>query len=77
MAKANGKTDRLLMVAAIAGFAASRLLTVPRPLLIALGALAGVAILWLCIRALIRRRREKRKDRATAWARFIRDRNIS
>ena len=66
MAKANGKTDRLLMVAAIAGLAASRLFPMPRPLLIALGVLAGVAIIWLAIRALIRRRREKREDRVTA-----------
>lgn len=77
MPKSRTKTDKLLMVAAVAGFAASRIIPIPKPVLIVVGIIFGVAVLWLCGRALIRRRREKREDRKAAWAAFLRDRNVS
>jgi flagellar biosynthesis/type III secretory pathway M-ring protein FliF/YscJ len=65
------------MAAAVAGFAASRMLPIPKPILIVAGIIFAIAVLWLCGRAFIRRRREKREDHNTAWATFNRDRNVS
>ena len=59
------------------GFAASRIIPVPKPVLIVVGAIVGLLALWLSARALIRRRREKLKDREAAWNAFVRDRNVS
>lgn len=76
MPKSRTKTDKLLIVAAIAGFAASRIIPIPETALIVIGILFGAAILWLCGRAFFRKRREKQEDRKTAWDTFIRNRNV-
>lgn len=77
MPKSRTKTDKLLIVAAVAGFAASRIIPIPKPVLIIVVTIFGITVLWLCGRALIRRQREKREDQKAAWAAFLRDRNVS
>ncbi|WP_140419315.1 hypothetical protein [Sphingobium sp. Z007] len=77
MARSYTKTDKFLMAAGALGFAASRIIPVPRPVLIVIGVVVGLLALWLSAKALIRRRREKLEDRDAAWDAFVRDRNVS
>ncbi len=77
MSKLRTRSDRLLMVAAVAGFAASRIIPVPKPVLIVVGAVFSVLVVWLCGRALIRKRQEKLEDRKATWNAFVQDRNVS
>ena len=77
MSKLRIRSDRLLMVAAVAGFAASRIIPVPKPVLIVVGAVFSVLVVWVCGRALIRKRQEKLADRKATWNAFVQDRNVS
>lgn len=77
MPRKRTKTDKRLMVAGAAGFAASRIIPIPTPILILVGIFLGGVILWLGGRAIIRRRKEKRQDQHTAWTTFVRDRDVS
>ena len=77
MPRKRTKTDKRLMVAGVAGFAASRIIPIPAPILVFVGILLGGVVLWLSGRALIRRRKEKREDQKAAWTAFVRDRNVS
>ncbi|PNP97513.1 hypothetical protein A8G00_21905 [Sphingobium sp. SA916] len=76
MAKKRIQIDRWTVVA-VAGFAASRIIPIPTPILIICGAIFGIAVVRIGGRALIRGRREKREDTQAAWATFVRDRNVS
>ena len=76
MAKSRIQIDRWTVVA-VAGFAASRIILIPTPILIICGVLFGIAVIWLGGRALIRRRKEKGEDQKAAWTAFVRDRHIS
>ena len=77
MARSYTKTDKFLMAGGALGFAASRIIPVPKPVLIVVGVIVGLLALWLSARALTRRRREKLEDREAAWNAFVRDRNVS
>lgn len=76
MPKLRTNTDKLLLVAAVAGFAASRIIPIPKPVLMVAGILFSAVILWLCGRVFFRKRQEKQEDRKNAWAAFVRDRNV-
>ncbi|BBD98725.1 hypothetical protein SAMIE_1022260 [Sphingobium amiense] len=77
MARSYTKTDKFLMAGGALGLAASRIIPVPKPVLIVVGVIVGLLALWLSVRALIRRRKEKLEDRDAAWNAFVRDRNVS
>jgi hypothetical protein len=65
------------MAGGVLGFAASRIIPVPKPVLIVVGAIFGLLALCLFVRALIRKRKEKLEYCNAAWTTFVRDRNVS
>ena len=65
MPKLRTNTDKLLLVAAVAGFAASRIIPIPKPVLMVAGILFSAVILWLCGRVFFRKRQENRKIERT------------
>jgi len=69
----------LIYGAAGALFAAGiavRFLSLPTWLNLTIYGIVAIPVIWLTYREQVRRKAEKRMDQATAWATFIRDRNV-